>query len=172
MGEAFSVFRDAIESVAHGHKILGDASLLTIWLEKNNGKTQSEAFKDAFERHKKNRLFQGLDELYRMWSQFSEFGAHTTVNALSQRFVSNETASQVEWKLNYSGLEAGMWAKCLFWMLLASYLMEKTFFGDFEDRLKFDLDLIHMREEFERQKEQMRQNIINRFNMTPPAIWP
>jgi hypothetical protein len=64
MAEARSILRDAIEFVAHAHRMLDDPELQKTWLSKNDGKAALEVFKHAFEGHKKKGLFKGLDELY------------------------------------------------------------------------------------------------------------
>lgn len=172
MGEARAVLRDGIESATHGRLIARDPGLVRVWLEKDEGKAQGEAFKDAFERNKKAKLFHGLDELHHFWSQFSEFGAHTTVTSLSERFVSTKTPDAVEWSLNYFGIGPDRLATSLLSLLLASYLIEKAFFEAFEDRLKFDSDLARFRAEFDQRKEHARRHTIQQFNIRPPAIWP
>jgi hypothetical protein len=64
MAEARSILRDGIEFVAHAHSMLSDPTLQRVWLSKNE---EEEAFKDAFERHKKDEIFKGLDELHMSW---------------------------------------------------------------------------------------------------------
>ena len=54
-------------------------------------------------------------------------------------------------------------------MLLACFTMERTFFLDYESRLKFDDTLLKMRAEFEARKEQLRRELIVRYNVQPPA---
>ncbi|MCH7978444.1 MAG: hypothetical protein IH935_05640, partial [Acidobacteria bacterium] len=79
MAEARSILRDAVESVAHAHTMLSDTKLQKTWLSKNDDKAALEAFKDAFERHKGERLFKGLDELHKSFGQLSETGSHATI---------------------------------------------------------------------------------------------
>jgi hypothetical protein len=66
LAEARSILRDAVEFVAHAHAMVGDPELQKVWLSKNDDKAALEAFKDAFERHKKDGLFKGLDELHKV----------------------------------------------------------------------------------------------------------
>ncbi len=51
-----------------------------------------------------------------------------------------------------------MWATSLFSMLLTCFTMERMFFEDYESRLKLDHILVRMRGEFEKYKEQVREN--------------
>lgn len=104
IGDAWNVLRTAIESEVHGLKIYRQPELAKVWLEKDDGKPQFEAFRDAFERNKKESLFpsnQGLDKLHTYYSQFSEWGTHTTLAAMSSRFRSEESTTDVQWILHY-----------------------------------------------------------------------
>jgi hypothetical protein len=168
LAEARSILRDSVECVAHAHTMLGDPELQKIWLSKNDGKLALEAFKDAFERQKKERIFKGLDELHKSWGQLSEIGSHATINAMCDRLVTVESDKTVEFRLNYCGVEPRTWATSLFSMLLTCSTMEKTLFDDFASRLNLDDGLMRMRAEFERHKEQLRGKLITRYEIKPP----
>jgi hypothetical protein len=71
MSEARSILRDAVEFVAHGHAMVNDPELQKKWLSKNDDAAGLKAFKDAFERHKKEGVFKGLDELHKTWGDLS-----------------------------------------------------------------------------------------------------
>ena len=169
LAEARSILRDAIEFVAHAHAMCADAALQKVWLEKNDGKAALEAFKDAFERHKTTGLFNGLPELHKTWGELSETGSHANINALADRFVHLTTDDHVEFRLNYTGADQKTWVLTLFSMLLTCSTMEHTLFGDFDERLKLDNQLMKMRAEFERYKESLREHIKDQFNLTPPG---
>lgn len=166
LAEARSILRDGVESVAHGHRMLTDPQLKTVWLNKNE---DEEAFKDAFERCKKAGLFKGLEELHRAWGQLSETGSHPTLNSLCDRFVvvKSDDGSK-EWRYNYCGIEQRMWAMSLFSMLLTCFTMEQTFFNDYESRLELDYVLVEMRKRFERYKEEVREDLKIRYKVEPP----
>lgn len=175
LGEGWDILRSAIESYAHGHKLTREPHLQKVWIEKDDGKEQAEAFKDAFERNKKANLFpsrHGLDRLHVYWSQFSEWGTHTTVGSMGHKFQSKENESDVQWKLIYTGADPVLTATSLTLMLYASRLMEDGFFHCHQDRLQFDLSLSGMRRRFEREMQKLRQDIIRRFKLKPPSIWP
>lgn len=174
LGEAWDILRGAIESFAHAHKIIREPNLLATWINKDHGKPQAEAFKDAFEKNKKDSLFParyGLDKLHRCYSDYSEWGTHTTVGALAQRFKNLETAEDVQWELIYTGAELAALATGLFSMLVACSIMEKAFFATFEDRLKFDIELSKMRSQLNQRATKVAADIIRRFNLQPPTIW-
>jgi hypothetical protein len=167
MAEARSILRDAIEFVAHAHTMLRDPQLQAVWLSKNE---DQKAFTDAFERHKKQGVFNGLEELHRTWGQLSEAGPHATINAISDRFKSTESDDgSREWQFAYCGVERRFWAMSLFSMLLTCFTMEQTFFTDYDDRLKLDPVLVGMRREFERYKEHVREYLKIRYEVEPPA---
>jgi hypothetical protein len=168
MAEARSILRDAVECVAHAHTMLGDPELQKTWLGKDDSSAALEAFKDAFERQKRDGIFKGLDELHEWWGQLSEMGAHATINAMCDRFVTIESGDGVEFRLNYCGVEPRTWATSLLAMLLPCSTMEKTLFNDFESRLKLDDGLMRMRDEFERRKERLRRELIVRYDIKPP----
>ena len=170
MAEARSILRDAIEFVAHAHQMTNDPELQKTWLSKNDGKAALEAFRDAFERHKREGLFEGLDELHKTWGQLSETGSHANINAMADRFVQIRSDTHIEFRLNYTGVEdSRMWALGLFSMLLASATMEQIFFNDYEGRVKLDHQVVRMRGEFEKYKEQLRQTLIRRYKVEPPG---
>jgi hypothetical protein len=169
MAEARSILRDAIEFVAHAHTMLNDPVLQRTWLEKNDGKAALEAFKDAFERHKKTGIFDGLQELHETWGQLSETGSHANLNAMADRFVQVTSDDHIEFRLNYTGLEPRLWAMMLFSMLLYCFTMEQTLFNDYDSRLKLDGELRRMRDEFDAYKEQLRELLKIRLNIDPPG---
>ena len=159
--------------MAHAHKIIREPHLLKVWVEKNDGKQQLESYRDAFERKKKTNLFPpvlGLDKLHQHYSQFSEWGTHTTLGSLAQRFKSLENPTDVEWRLTYTGADPKLLATSLFSMLQASLLMENILFCIFKDRLNLDIRLSAMRAELPNRMEKARADIINRFKIAPPTI--
>ena len=60
----------------------------------------------------------------------------------------------------------------LFTRLLTCYVMEETFFTDFVARLKLDPQLVAMRMDFYKYKEELRQKIIKRYNIPAPQQQP
>jgi hypothetical protein len=165
MAEARSILRDAIECAAHAHRMMTDTELQKTWLNKNEAE---EAFKDAFERHKREGLFGGLGELYKLWGQLSETGSHSTINAMCDRFRIVESDTHVRYMLNYCGVEPQLWAQSVFSMLLASSLMEKVMFRDFESRLDLDDGLLCMRADAQLQKEKLRRDLITLCGIKRP----
>ena len=167
MAEARSILRDAIEFVAHAHAMISDPKLQAVWLGKNE---EADAFKNAFERQKKEGLFKGLEELHRTWGQLSESGSHATLNSICDRFTTIKSDDRARaWQFAYCGVEPRLWAMSLFSMLLTCFTMERTFFNDYHSRLKLDHVLVRMRAEFEMHKEHVRRDLGARYNVEPPA---
>jgi hypothetical protein len=167
LAEARSILRDAVEFVAHAHRMLADPQLQSVWLSKNE---DQRAFSEAFERHKREGLFKGLEELHRTWGQLSESGSHATLNAICDRFVTRRSADGAPeaWEFRYCGVDQRFWAMSLFSMLLTCFTMEQTFFRNYEERLGLDHVLVRMRAEFERYKEQLREILKRRYDVKPP----
>jgi hypothetical protein len=165
--EARSILRDAIEFAAHAHAMITDPQLQAVWLGKND---EQLAFSKAFEHHKKQGIFKGLDELHRSWGQLSETGSHATLNSICDRFkVTKSEDGGRSWQLNYSGVDQRLWAMSLFSMLLTCFTMEHTFFKDYEGRLNLDHILVGMRMDFERHKERTREYLKARYKVEPPT---
>ncbi len=170
LAEARSILRDAIEFVAHGHTMIHDQQLQNVWISKND---EEQAFKDAFERNKKAGIFKGLEELHRTWGQLSEMGSHATLNAICDRFkIAKLSDGARAWQLAYCGAEEQIWAPSLFSMLLTCFTMERTFFEDYESRLKLDHILVSMRAQFEQHKERVRERLKVRYKLEPPQPQP
>ena len=166
------MLRDAIESVAHGHRLFSDPVMQKIWLQKNDGGTAINDFNREFWYSKADKLFDGVPELFRLWKRFSDIGAHTNINSLVSRFEIQQTSTDVAWRVNYTGVELRVLVPALFEMLLAFHVMEQVFYGDCEDRLKLDASLGDLRTKFEHDKEVLRKKIIISFNSPQPAGAP
>jgi hypothetical protein len=167
--EAYSILRDAIESVAHGHRLFSDPALQTVWLQKNDGGTAIKDFNREFWDSKKDKLFDGMPELFQLWKRFSDIGAHTNINSIVSRFAIQEASPDVTWRVNYTGVELWVLIPALFEMLIAFDVMEAIFYKDCEDRLKLDAGLVDLRAKFQHDKEVLRRKIIVSFKITPPV---
>jgi len=167
--EAYSILRDAIESVAHGHRLFSDPALQTIWLQKNDGGSAIQDFNREFWYEKEDKLFDGIPELFKWWKRFSDVGAHTNLNSIVSRFAIQQTPTDVTWRVNYIGVELRVLIPALFEMLLAFHVMEEVFYKDCENRLKLDTGLVDLRTKFQHGKEELRKKIIRSFNIQRPA---
>jgi hypothetical protein len=145
--EAHSILRDAIESIAHGHRTLGDPELQRVWVSKEDDK---KSFELEFLHSKAERLFEGLPELHQYWKRLSESGSHTSMNSLISRFGIEEDSVNLTWKLDYTGVNQRIFLPALIELLHVFHLMENVVFKDCEGRLKFDTDLVSWREKLQR----------------------
>jgi hypothetical protein len=123
MPEAHSMMRDAVESAAHARRLALNPHLLKLWMEKNDSDSAAQAFRQEFEYSKAKLLFDGLPELHKMWKQYSEFGSHTNINSIVSRFRINDTTTDRECRLHYTGAEAQVFVPALFELLLVCYLI-------------------------------------------------
>jgi len=169
MEEARSVLRDALEAAVYAYYMVSDPQLQKIWLSKDDGPAEANAFRQAFEKEKKDRLFKGLPELYIQWGRLCETGAHATPQAIASRFHVNESDKDINYRLNYTGVEDRAWEPEVFTMLLTVSLLEKLVYERYKDRLQLDVALGNNRELAERLKETLRRRIIAKYNIVPPS---
>jgi hypothetical protein len=165
-GEAWNTVRSGVEAVAHGYKLIREPGLLRVWIEKNDGKRQKDAFHRAFEAHKRESLFPseyGLDELYRTYCDFSEFGAHSSIGALSLHAETDSIQSSFALTHNYFEVEPKKIALYLARILVTSSYMERALFNCFDSRLKFDSELQRMRAEFSVAEDRTNSDLLRRF---------
>jgi hypothetical protein len=109
LGEARSILRDAIESVAHAHVMLVDSKLQKVWLSKDDGKVEEKAFTGAFVKNKTDRLFKGLKELHEKFGELSETGSHTTLMSMVGRLSFETNSMGMVLKMNYTGTDQQCW---------------------------------------------------------------
>lgn len=168
--EAHSLLRDAIESAAHGHRLASDPQLLKAWIEKNDSEAAKKVFRQEFEHNKATQLFDGLPELHKLWGQFSEFGSHININSIVSRFVITQTATDLQYELNYLGVSSpSMLAMVLFEIVLVFGEIEKIIFKLGKSRLELDAQLLDQRTRFGKEREAVRQCIIKTFKVQPPS---
>src|SRR5579871_890121 len=170
LGEARSILRDAIESIVHAHVMLTDPKLQKVWLSKDDGKAEEKAFTEAFLKNKADRLFKGLKELHEKFGELSETGSHTKMMSMVGRLSLETNSTGMSFNLNYTGAEPAMLEQMIFTMLLTCFVMEDTFYTDFEGRLKLDIALVKMRKEFAELKERLRKELIIKHKIQPPPV--
>jgi hypothetical protein len=168
VSEAHSILRDAIESLAHAHRVLSDVALQRIWVERNDGEAGRKAFDREFWHSKREKLFVGLPDLYDLWKQFSDWGSHTNMESIMLRFNIHEDASHIEWRMNYTGIDPDTLEKVLCGILNVFGRMQQIFYEDFRGRLQLDHELMALCTRFHRNKESVRVAIIRKHNIQPP----
>jgi hypothetical protein len=135
--------KDGVEFVAHAHAMREDTALQKAWLEKNTGKAAQEAFKNAFERHKKTGLFNGLAGLHKTRASCLRLVRMQIPARSLDRFVSVTKEQNIESRLKFTGAEPKLWVLMPFRCSTCS-TMENTLFGDYDGRLKLDTQLMRM----------------------------
>ena len=173
-GDARNTLRSGIESVVYACKMLREPKSAELWAAKDEGDAQWKAYRKAFEQHKKENLFpasEGLDELHKFYSYFSEWATHTTLTSIGEKMAMEDTPTDKNIKLHHFETDPQKLAEQLFSIILASSEMENAFFGDFRARLDLDPELVQMRAEFEQLRKSTAGQIIAKFEIQPPTIW-
>ena len=145
MEEARSIMRDAIETAVYAHYMHQNPPLQKIWSSKDESTEAAKEFSQAFEKDKRTKLFKGLPELHQQWGRLSETGAHATLQAIVHRFKMRETDKDINYHLNYTGVEDREWEPECFTMLLTVSMLERLVFEDYRTRLQLDADLVRNR---------------------------
>jgi len=167
IGEAWNIVRSSIETAVQAHKIWRQPKLASVWIKKHDGPQEEKAYKAAFEFYKKESLFpveHGLRELYAYYGDYSELGTHSTISALAVRHSIEIDDKDVSWRHECLETKPERIASFLFTMLTPCALVEKAFFNCFDSRLKFDVELMRMRDVFAQQKRQAADWIVKEFN--------
>jgi hypothetical protein len=164
IGDAYSVLRDGIESVAHAHKILKEpATAGAAWSEKHQGKTQKGTYNKIFEEKKKDNLFPdgvpGLRQLHFYYEQFCELATHTSVTSIGKSFQDVSEPGMMRWAFHYFETNPQRLAAFLGALLQVSTHMEEVFYSCFETRLKLDPELDRMRSQFLLLRQQQTQHL-------------
>jgi hypothetical protein len=127
------------------------------------------AFKKAFEDYKRTGLFSGLTELHEKYGELSEAGSHPTMESFVNRMSIEDRDGQRHMILNYCGApDQCLFAMELFSRLLTCFVMERTFFEDYETRFQLGPRLMQTRGDFEIFKENLRLTLIAGYKIHPP----
>ena len=100
-GEARSLLRDAVEYAAHAHHMYKLPEKQLVWINKE---LDPKAFRKAFEEHKRNGLFAGLENLYEDWRSLSDLGSHANIASISQHLhIEEEPDGTRRHEVRYTG---------------------------------------------------------------------
>ena len=152
--------------------MLKDPTHQVAWLEKDEpGKEQ--AFKKLFVENKKHGLFDGMGELQAAWRRLSDTGAHATIMGLTDRLKIDDDPTSQTMRMSYTGVsDLASWVTGTFTLMLTCYTMEKRLFDDYMAELEENNDLTRARYDAEVYKERLRQILIKRYKIVPPATKP
>lgn len=173
--QAWDLTRAAIESAAVAHKLHREPQLAEVWLRKDDGRPQMQAFKDAFERDKKNNLFPDrfafLAQLHILYSQFSEWGTHTTVMSLAHHYRASAEAGVHTVKVTYTEADVQKIAASLYYLVSAFSYIEQAFNDSFSARLQLDAKLVEMRTTCDSRRRTVAAQLIRQFKIKSPSIF-
>ncbi|HKW61881.1 MAG TPA: hypothetical protein VJN89_04990 [Candidatus Acidoferrum sp.] len=169
IGDAYTLLRDAIEAVAHAHRIFKDPSAEDAWVSKHKGQAELEAHDRVFKWQKKKNLFPndvpGLKQLYFYYQQFCEIATHTSVSSVGKNFEDVSSSGSVRWAFHYFEINPQRMAGFLSALLQVSARMEEVFYGCFEVRLNLDPELVRMRAEFQKVRDQQTRFLYDTYNV-------
>jgi hypothetical protein len=172
IGDAYTLLRDAIEFTAHGHKIFSEPAVARIWTDKMQGKKQRGEYDNVFTHDKEKNLFPdkfGLKQLHRYYAELSEIGTHSNTTSLGKSFEDASTPTMISWGFHYFETDPHKLAIYLLSMLAISGHMEETFWGCFQTRLNLDNELLRMRGNFHKLKEEQKAFLKTTYNITPSS---
>jgi len=158
LSDAHLILRDAIESVAHGHRIFSDPKRLEVWLAKNEETPGASGSENELWYETEECLFGGLEELHKLWKELSP---HTNMDSIISHFEIEENPSPLEGQLSFTGIELQLVVQALFDLLVVFQQFEEVLYKDCEDLLKKDLKLSVLRRKFQKAKEAIRKGMID-----------
>lgn len=167
--EAFSIMRGSIDTAMVAHKIFREPNLLTVWLRKNDGKAERKAYREAFKSAKLFPAQYGLAELQSFYREYSEWGTHPGIGAISMHIKIEARPTGQDWSHTYLETDGKRTVAFLFQMLQASAIVVDACFKCFEDRLKLDSQLVNMRVRFDKCKEHAAWVIANQILPAQPG---
>jgi hypothetical protein len=171
IGDAYSILRDGIESVAHAHRLFKDPAAAAAWSAKHQGEAELRAHDKIFKWDKKKNLFPddvpALNHLYTYYAHFCELATHTSVSSIGKDFIDLSTEGTLRWGLAYFETNPQRLAGFLNALLQVSAHMEEVFYGCFEGRLKLDPELGRMRSDFLKVRQQQSQRLMAIYNQAP-----
>jgi hypothetical protein len=171
IGDAYSVLRDGIESVAHAHRIFKDPASAAAWSAKHQGEAELKAHDKIFKWDKRKNLFPdnvpGLSQLQTYYAHFCELATHPSVTSVGKNFKDLSTAGTLRWGYAYFETDPQRLAGFLNALLQVSAHMEEVFYGCFEARLNLDPELGRMRGQFLRTRQQQTHYLMGIYNENP-----
>ncbi len=172
--ESFDAARAAVEAAAYAHKMNRDPSMAKVWLEKDEGEVEKNAFDSRFTYNKATNLFpseyQFMPALHEAYSHFSEWGSHTTITSVGIHHGSASTQNSYTAFTKYAGADLQMGARIIFTLINAFCNIENALYDAFKTRLSLDTDLENDRTSLGAAKAQIAAALSRRFNLTGPLI--
>lgn len=164
--EAFSIMRGSIDSAMVAYKIFREPNALAIWLHKNDDKKKLKEFRDTFNTGNLFPSRLGLSELKSFYSDYSDWGTHPGVGAISLHTTIAATTYGQDWNHTYLETNGKRAVAFLYRMLEAAAMVENVCFTCFEDRLKLDSSLAGLRVDLQNRKQHTAHLITTQI---PPA---
>ena len=148
--EALSILRGLIENVVHACRLLSRPELLEVWQNHENDSVSQRAWQDEFWFQKESRLFEGLPELYLAWKMCSDV-SHANIDSLLRRYYPAD-GNEDDWGFYYTDGSAQDFPVMLSGILQILTDLEQRAFDETESHLRFDAELLNMRDKLRREK--------------------
>ena len=172
ISDAWGVIRAAIELGVHASRIHLTPELAMIWLHKDDGDDEFKAFEKEFLKHKKTRLFDGLDTLYGYWGRYSEWGGHSTAANLALRAKFDGSGQKINVEISSFEGDSSRMAPSLHMLLDAAWLIENILFKIYEDRFNLDASLLQLRQRFQKLHSDLRDAVLAEYGDKQSAQAP
>lgn len=133
IGDAYSILRDAIGSVAHAHRILEEPAAAAAWSAKHQGEPELKAHDKILKWDKKKNLFPddvpALRQLDTYYAHFCELATHTSVSSIGKSFKDRSNTGTLRCGFEYFETNPQRLAGFLNALLQLSAHMEEVFYG-------------------------------------------
>ena len=130
--------------------------MAAVWLKKDSSNTDTESYKDTFEREKRTTLFLNLENLHHYWTHFSELGHSSALTVLSRITQRDAGTSEFGGHFQFFEVDPTRLSAALDAIFDAVVHMEQVLFRCFQTRLDLDTDLGKMRKSLEEMRGRVR----------------
>ncbi len=176
ISQAYDLARAAIELAVIAHKIHREHNLAAVWLKRDEGNPELRAYKNAFERNKKENLFPNrfsfLPVLHGMYGRFSDWGTHTTVCSVAHHYQSSVDCEDYNFNIVYTVADPQKIAYSLYDLICCFALIEEAFHDAMSPKLILDSQLQSARRQFDLQKKSVAAGLVKEFKINGPLVMP
>lgn len=165
--EALNTVRMSIESAVIAKKMLDDSKYIIIWNNQNENEEAEKEYKKYFVHNKRKNLFPEEDvivnQLYNYWQDYSHLATHINKDGMDFWLNIRDSENGMVYNIKYAEDNESYIVSSLISALRCLTLIENLFYKEFNDRLKFDIELERLRDEFSKEHDIERKKIISNF---------
>lgn len=167
--EALTVLKMSIESVVIARKMIESTHNLTIWVNQNKDENSKREYNKLFVKNMKDNLFPESDKLvsrlHPFWKDYSHLATHSNRDGIDFWLNTYESDNGKIYNIKYTEDKESTIVSCILNALQCMTLIEKLFYREFNDRLKFDIELERIRKKFSIQHNKERKKVIADLKM-------